>query len=57
VSYLEYHGSDYGADTARIAADPATQRWWELTDPCQQPVESAREGEWRANMEEVFHLD
>ena len=56
-SYLEYHGSDYGADTARIAADPATQRWWKLTDPCQQPVESAREGEWWANLDEVFHLD
>jgi L-rhamnose mutarotase len=56
-SYLEYHGDDYGADTARIAADPATQRWWELTDPCQQPVESASDGEWWAAAEEVFHLD
>lgn len=56
-SYLEYHGDDYEADTARIAADPATQRWWELTDPCQQPVESASEGEWWAPAEEVFHLD
>ncbi|HKR71778.1 MAG TPA: L-rhamnose mutarotase [Streptosporangiaceae bacterium] len=56
-SYLEYHGDDYAADTARIAADPATQRWWKLTDPCQQPVESAGDGEWWAAAEEVFHLD
>lgn len=56
-SYLEYHGDDYAADTARIAADPATQRWWKVTDPCQQPVESVRDGEWWAAAEEVFHLD
>lgn len=40
-SYLEYDGEDYDADQALIAADPTTRRWWELTDPCQQPVESA----------------
>lgn len=56
-SYLEYDGDDYAADTARIAADPATQRWWSLTDPCQQPVDSAADGQWWAPAEEVFHVD
>jgi L-rhamnose mutarotase len=56
-SYLEYTGSDYATDMAAIAADPTTRRWWELTDPCQRPVESAAEGEWWAPAEEVFHLD
>jgi L-rhamnose mutarotase len=56
-AYLEYTGTDYAADTASIAADPETQRWWQLTDPCQQPVESAAEGEWWAPMTEVFHMD
>lgn len=56
-SYLEYSGDDYAADTAAIAADPATRDWWALTDPCQQPVDSAAPGEWWAPMEEVFHLD
>lgn len=56
-SYLEYTGDDYAADTAAIAADPATRRWWELTDPCQQPVGSAADGEWWAPLEEVFHMD
>jgi L-rhamnose mutarotase len=56
-SYLEYVGDDYEADMAAIAADEATRRWWQLTDPCQQPVESAAEGEWWAAAEEVFHLD
>jgi len=56
-SYLEYDGDDYPADMAAIAADETTRRWWELTDPCQQPVESAGPGEWWAPAEEVFHVD
>lgn len=56
-AYFEYTGDDYEADMARIAADPTTQKWWKLTDPCQEPVESAAEGEWWAPMEEVFHTD
>ncbi|WP_329139689.1 L-rhamnose mutarotase [Streptomyces sp. NBC_01476] len=56
-SYLEYTGDDYEADTAAIAADPATREWWKLTDPCQQPLGTAAEGEWWAPAEEVFHLD
>ena len=57
LSYLEYGGDDYDADMARIAADETTQRWWELTDPCQQPVDSASPGERWAPATEVFHLD
>ena len=56
-SYLEYTGDDYAADTARIAAGPETQRWWQLTDPGQQPLDTAGEGEWWAPAEEVFHAD
>ena len=55
--YYEYVGTDYEKDMARMAADPTTQEWWKLTDPCQIPLESRREGEWWADMEEVFHLD
>ena len=56
-SYLEYTGDDYAADTAEIAADPVTREWWARTDPCQQPLDSADEGEWWSPAEEVFHLD
>jgi L-rhamnose mutarotase len=56
-SYFEYHGEDYQADMAKMAADPTTQAWWELTDPCQEPVASHEPGEWWASMEEVFHTD
>jgi L-rhamnose mutarotase len=56
-SYLEYTGDDYAADMARIAADPETRLWWALTDPCQQRLDTAAEGEWWAPAEEVFHAD
>ena len=56
-SYLEYTGDDYAADMARIAAEPETRRWWTLTDPCQQPLDTAAEAEWWAPAEEVFHAD
>ncbi|QXE33703.1 L-rhamnose mutarotase [Streptomyces sp. GMY02] len=56
-SYLEYTGTDYAADTALIAADPVSREWWALTDPCQQPLDSAAEGERWAAAEEIFHLD
>jgi L-rhamnose mutarotase len=56
-SYLEYVGDDYEADMAAIAADEATRRWWQLTDPCQQPLDTIADGEWWAPAEEVFHLD
>lgn len=56
-SYFEYLGSDYEADMARMAADPETQRWWDVCKLCQDPLPTRKEGEWWADMEEVFHLD
>jgi len=56
-AYREYHGSDFAADAARMAADPETQRWWTFTDPCQEPLASRKEGEFWAPIEEVFHTD
>lgn len=56
-AYWEYHGTDFAADAAKMAADPETQRWWTFTDPCQEPLASRGEGEFWAPMEEVFHTD
>ena len=56
-SYLEYSGKDWEADMAKMAADSTTQVWWKETDPCQEPVESAGDGVWWADLEEVYHLD
>ena len=56
-AYFEYIGDGYEADMAKMAADPVTQEWWELCEPCQEPLETRAEGEWWAEMEEVFHTD
>jgi len=56
-AYFEYVGEDFAADMAKMAADPTTQKWWDLMGPMQQPVKNREEGEWWATMEEVFHLD
>lgn len=56
-SYFEYHGADYAADAAKMAAHPKTQEWWAIMMPMQEPLETRGEGEWWATMEEVFHLD
>lgn len=55
-SYFEYVGDDYEADMARIAADPETQRWWQHTDPCQQPLPTAKPGELWVEAAEIFRL-
>ena len=55
-SYYEYVGTDHAADQARISADPTTQRWWELTDPCQERLPGTPEGEQWAPLTEVWHL-
>lgn len=56
-AYMEYTGDDFEADMAKMAADEATIRWWDVMKPMQRPIESRKEGEWWADMEEVFHLD
>lgn len=56
-SYFEYTGNDFAADMAKMAADPVTQDWWAIMEPMQQPIPTRKEGEWWANMQEVFHVD
>ena len=56
-SYFEYIGTDYDADMAKMAADPTTQKWWDVCKPCHNPLPDRAEDEWWADMEEVFHVD
>ena len=56
-AYYEYHGTDHAADMARMAADPNTQRWWDVCMPIQRPLDTRKDGEWWAPMENVFHTD
>jgi L-rhamnose mutarotase len=56
-SYFEYIGDDYDGDMAKMAGDPTTQKWWDVCKPCQEPLETRAQGEWWADMEEIFHTD
>jgi len=56
-SHFEYVGDDFDADMARMAADPTIQKWWAVCKPLHRPLHNRAEGEWWANMTEVFHQD
>ena len=56
-SYFEYTGDDFDADSAAIAADPETQRWWAVQMPLQRPVADRADGEWWHGLPEIFHSD
>src|SRR5258707_15557939 len=45
-AYFEYHGDDFAADSAKMAADPTTQKWWDVSTSCQRRLDSAKDGEW-----------
>jgi len=55
--YYEYVGDDHVGDLARIAADPQTQRWWALTNPCQVRLAGTPDGSQWAPLAEVWHLE
>lgn len=56
-SYFEYHGTDFEADMAKMAADPKTQEWWAIMKPMQERLPQVPESGWWATMEEVFHQE
>lgn len=53
-SYFEFVGEDYAAACDEIAACPNTQRWWQLTDPCQQRLPGTPNGRQWLPLERVF---
>ena len=55
--YFEYIGKDFVSDMEKMAAEPMTQKWWDICKPMQIPLATRRKGEWWAYMEEVFHQD
>lgn len=54
-SYWEYLGQDFEKDMQALSNLEITKKWWELCMPCQQPLMTRNEGEWWAEMEQVFH--
>ena len=56
-SYFEYTGDNFEEDMRAISEDPATQRWWKETDPCQIPLPSRKQGANWSDMEMVFFME
>ena len=56
-AHFEYVGGDFEGDMTKLAADPTVQKWWDIMMPIQIPLETRAEGEWWAEMEEVFYTD
>lgn len=56
-AYMEYIGDNYEADMAKMAADEATQRWWDVCKPLQRPLPERRDGEWWHDLDCCFHQD
>jgi len=56
-SYFEYAGDDFAGDMARIAAEPATQRWWAECIPCLELLPDRAPDEIWSPLKVVFHLD
>lgn len=56
-AFFEYHGSEFDNDMEEMANNPVIQKWWDACKPCMIPIDTREEGEWWANMEEIFHQD
>ena len=59
MDYKDKDGNWIGfdADMAKMAADPATQRWWDVVKPRMAPLPDRAEGEFWSDMEEIYHLN
>ena len=52
--YLEYSGSDYGADMAALGKTEVMQRWWTHTHPCFERFAVEPDCEFTPEMKQVF---
>lgn len=56
-SYFKHVGPDFKGDMTILSASPVMRKWWQLTEACQTPLSTAREGDWWTHIPEVFHVD
>lgn len=55
-AYFEYTGGDYEADMAKMAADPQTQRWWDVCKPCLLRMDTETVSDCWSDMQEIYYL-
>ncbi len=56
-AYFEYTGNDFEADMNKMSHDEETLKWWDVVKPLMDPLETRQDGEFWADMKEIFHLD
>lgn len=56
-TYFEYVGDDFDADMAKMAADPLTQKWWDIVKPLMEPLADKKPEEFWSDMEEIYYLE
>ena len=54
-SYYEYYGDDFENDVYKWQNAPVCKEWNEIMVDFQRPFETRMDGEWWAEMEEIFH--
>ncbi|GLB35534.1 putative L-rhamnose mutarotase [Lyophyllum shimeji] len=62
IATFKYTGQDYQGDMRKVAEDPETQRWWQVTDGMQESFVEGAEGSgkdipWWTELEEVFRCE
>ncbi|WDE98485.1 L-rhamnose mutarotase [Lentisphaera profundi] len=56
-SYFEYHGKDMDKDFESMAEDKTTrEKWWPITDDCQQRIPGTAEDSQWMNLESLMHI-
>jgi L-rhamnose mutarotase len=56
-SYFEYHGKDMEKDFASMGDDKTTkEKWWPITDGCQERIPGTSEGSQWMNLESLMHI-
>ena len=57
LGYFEYVGNDFEADWAKMVNAPRMKDWWALMTPLMEPLPTRSEGEFWANMQQIFFLE
>ncbi len=56
-SFFEYHGTDMAKDFDGMGDDAVTRdKWWPITDGCQERIPGTPEGSQWLNMESLMHV-
>jgi len=54
---FEYWGDDMEADWAKMVNAQRMKDWWAKMTPLMEPLPTRKEGEFWANMEQIFFLE